>query len=117
MRRVELFAIVVGLAVAAMMLVGTVSASQSAPAEQSAEFAPQSPVAVEESVEVVVPPPPPPVVDALPASVAGALAANGNTELIARDELEALLPASVVAVLMEQDAVLRVADEVGSPAP
>lgn len=65
---------------------------------------------VDEVAEVVEAPPPPPDVDGLSDAITHVLAERGNTELVTRSELLETLPASVVTVLIDNDAVLELAD-------
>jgi len=77
-----------------------------------------APVAIEVPAEVVeVVEPTIPSIDVLPESVSQLLAENGNASLMERSTLEEALPASIVAVLVDEGVVLRVADPAGVASP
>ena len=66
-----------------------------------------------EEIEVTVPTPAQAHLPGVPPSVGAVLSTAGNAEFLSTDRLRAELPASVVAVLVEAGATLRVAE--GSP--
>ncbi len=114
MGRWEKLIAVVGIAIGGVVLAITAwAAPQSQPPAEFAVpevVAPPPATEVTETTQIVVPPPPPPVVDELPAAVAGVLAERGHTELMDRAALLAELPPNVVALLIEHEIVLTVAE-------
>jgi hypothetical protein len=105
MRRSEIAAIVAGFLVAAGVAIGLPTSEPDTQAtEDLARSVAESVPSAVTTVEVT---PSLPEVDGLPDSVAGLLGAKGLTELVPRAELEAGIPASVVDVLIEHGAVLR----------
>ncbi len=113
MRRVEVFVLGISLAVAGFavwsLIDGGTAEGPSSPSldTTAVEVAPPR---SQEVIEVVADTPPPPPVEALPAAISTVLAANGHTEMLARGDLERELAPSIVAVLIANDAVLRLAD-------
>ncbi len=80
-----------------------------APTEPSVPVNITAPVVDE--VEVTVPTPAPADLPGVPPSVGAVLSTAGNTTFLAVDRLGAELPASVVSVLVEAEATLRIAEE------
>ncbi len=113
MRRAEVFVLGVSLAVAGFaiwsLIDGGMAEGPSSPALDTAAVE-AAPPALPEVVELVGAVPPPPSVEALPAAISTVLAANGHTEMLARADLERELAPSIVAVLIANDVVLRLAD-------
>jgi hypothetical protein len=118
--RSEALFLAAGLALAAYGMWGT--STSTTPTDQAAttEPSPVSSVPVvadqpaTEVVEVADVPPPPPAVEGLADAISRVLADRGHTELVPRSNLVEGLGESVVAVLIDHDVVLEVADD---PAP
>jgi hypothetical protein len=113
MRRFEVLALLGAMLLAAVMLLPLVAGSDE-PVGVAAEPV-NAPPPVAAVVDVTVPEPPSPLVPSLPDAVADVLASNGHTEFMSSVELETQLPPAVLALLIERDVVLRVAE--GEPAP
>ncbi len=114
-RRWESLFLVAGMALAAYAVWGIMHAPDSGqataatlPPVPTTVTAPAEPAT--EVIEVVEVPPPPPGVDEVSSAISNVLAENGHTELVSRSDLLDSLPASVVAVLIDNEAVLEVAD-------
>lgn len=111
MGRLETLVAVAGIGLGGLVLAITVTA---APQEQPPAEPPVAEGALPHPAtavtEIVVPAPSPPVVEELPAAVAGVLAERGHTEVLDRSTLLAELPPNVVALLIEHDVVLAVAE-------
>lgn len=109
MARVEAFVIVAALVVAGGVLMQTVSTPSTAPStmEPPRLAAPPAPA---EPEGVVAETAPMPKVSGVPDAVGTVLAASGHAEFVGVDELLVDLPPSVVAVLIDADVTLRVAE-------
>jgi hypothetical protein len=119
MRRSEFAFLILGVALAAYAVFGVMD-SAAAP-EAAAPVTPLPAVVATtaapevEVIEVVEPVAPPPAVEELPSAISDVLGENGHTELLTRSDLHLQLPPSVVAVLIENGAVLRLTDEASPP--
>jgi hypothetical protein len=118
MRRFESIFLTLGAALAVYAVWGVIGATAPeavAPVAQIPPVVATTAAPETEVIEVVAPVAPPPQVEALPSAVSDVLGANGHTELVTRSELQSQLPPSVVAVLIENGAVLRLADDGSAP--
>lgn len=115
-RRSESLFLVAGLALAAYAVWGLMNGPAPDEPATAATLPPVPTTAavveppVTEVIEVVEAPPPPPDVEGVSDAISNVLADTGHTELVSRSDLVESLPESVVSVLIDNDAVLEIAD-------
>ena len=110
MQRSEILVVGAGLLLAGFVLWKVVMPVSEHPSTEVA--APAVPVTAPATPVLATPTVPEPGLGGVPESVASALARAGHTEFVGTVDLESQLPPSVVAVLVEAGATLRV-PEVG----